>query len=192
MNPKNKIRISLILTILSLGVLISPAQSITTNIPLPAIPGLNLDILTNMPTSTNFATASFAVDAGVIARSSTVENALKLDTYWKTNWMLSAEMQFNPSTSVVMDSASIMGGYRKPWTSAEVYAEVGGRRTWSTDITGVHPTFQGLGLIGASARPITGNPMLSFVELRFLTSATGSVLNTKPSVEFLAGFQLKL
>ncbi len=150
---------------------------------LPAAPFLTLDFLTNLPTASSYPAATIGANVGVLLRNGAVENELKLDAYVHTNFMFSVALQNAPSSAVV-DSLSVFGGYRKAWTSAEVYSQVLVRRTWSQN-AGDRPSWQAGGALGASWLPMTGGHFSLGAEARLLTSPTGSALNTRPSGEFV-------
>lgn len=189
---KNKILKSL--PVFSLLILLSlcpcgTSTAQTTNSPPIQIPPLSLDFLTNLPTASSFESAKFGFSAGALLKSGGLENALKFDGYFHTNWMGSIEIQNSPSSTIV-DALAAHFGYRWAWPSAEVYSQAGARRTWTTDVSGRPPNFQALGLVGASWLPRTGGRFLLGSEARILTSPTGSVLQTRPAGEFVGWMKL--
>jgi hypothetical protein len=171
-----------LLTIIALGVFNLQAQTNAPVAPPINVFPISLDGLTNLPSASGFDTANFGLDAGVLVKSAGLENSLKLDAYWHTNWMGSVEILNAPSASVV-DALALHFGYRKAWHSSELYGQVGARRTWST--TDAKPAFQGIGLVGASWVPVTGGTWWLSGEARLLTSPTGPTFNTKPQNEFV-------
>jgi len=155
----------------------------------PSLPSLtlpfNLDVLTNLPTTTNFATASLGLETGVLVKSGGTENYVKGDYYFRTNWMASGEIQ-NAPVSVALDSASFYFGYRKVWANAELYGQAGGRYTWAS-AAGTKSCFQGALLGGLSYIPMTGGKVSINLESVFLTSDTGNVFKSSPKWEIRGG-----
>lgn len=153
------------------------ASAQTNTVPSLPIP-ISLDFLTNIPTVTNFTQATFGLETGAKLQNSTLENLIKGDLYLRTNWMISAEIENGPSSTVV-DSLSLYGGYRKAWSNAEVYAELGGRRNWST-VGDIGPGWQGVVLFGAAWIPITGGHMSLLGGIEIATPPTGAIFNHAP------------
>lgn len=170
-------RIAIIASILVLGCSLR-AQSTNP----PALPNLNVNFLTNLPAASNFTAASFGVSAGLIDKNGQVENLLKVDYYPKANYILSLEIQNGPASSV-LDSGSFWAGVRKPWTSADIYTQLGVRRTWETGATGTRPSFQGGWLLGAGWVPMDGSHLNFNCELAFLTSPVGNTWKQAPQAE---------
>jgi hypothetical protein len=151
--------------------------------PLPAAGFINLDFLTNIPTAGSYLDSRFAVGAGVLLRNGSVENELKADCYFRTNWVLSAAIQNAPSATVV-DSFTVFAGYRKAWAGAEVYGQALVRRTWALN-AGDRPGYQAGALLGASWTPMSGGHFSLGTEARLLTSPNGPALGTRPAAELV-------
>lgn len=174
-----KLKLSIILAILAIAVGVE-AQSNTNAPPLPVFP-FSFDQLTNLPSADTFQSASFGVGSGLILKRANVENNIKFDFYYKTNWMFSGEIQNGP-VSTVIDAFSLHAGYRKAWASSEFYAQGGGRRNWVSD-AGQKPSFQGLLDLGFAYRPFTGGRFMINPELRVLTPSHGSVFKGQGELE---------
>jgi hypothetical protein len=154
------------------------AQTVDS-LPIP----ISLNFMTNIPTVTNFASATIGLETGVATQSGSTANYIKGDVYFKTNFMASVEIQ-NAPVSTVLESASVYFGYRKVYSNAELYAQLGGRRT----IT-VTPSWQGGLLIGASWYPITGGKVAITASSAFWSSASGA-FKSAPSWELRAGVKM--
>lgn len=167
----------------AVALLALPTFAQTTNtIPVP----LNLDVLTNLPSITNFSAATIGLETSAAVENGQVANYIKGDFYIHTNWMISGEIQ-NAPVSTVLDSASLYFGYRKTWSNAELYAQVGGRRVFTTDAT--KPCWRGALLLGTSWYPITGGRFALTASTAFLTAA-GNPFNQTPGWEVRAGAKL--
>lgn len=186
--------ISLLFLACALPVMAQTTNGPTTNVP-PAtslfwIPGFNLDFLTNLPTASGFDTAHFGITAGVVTKDANVLNNLKGDIYIHTNWMFSAEIQNAPN---LIDNASIYFGYRlTPTPNHEMYAQVLGRRTLSTDASGTPPGWQGGISVGYGFTPMSGGKLQIITEARMLTSPHGSIFSKSPPTEVMAGVKMLL
>ena len=176
-----------ILALIALSLALCGLVRAQTNVPL-SIP-VNLDFLTNIPTTTNYQTAVAAVEVGALLKNGQVENMLKVDGYYKTNWIVSLEIQ-NAPVATVIDSFTLYGGYRKAWVNAEVYAELGCRRTFTTTSYGGVPSWQGVALLGASWVPMTGGKWSLFAEGAATTAPTGDIFSTAPGAEMRGGVKL--
>lgn len=179
---KKTSKLILIAALALLTLLALPAFAQTNTIPVP----LNLDVLTNLPNTTNFSAATIGLETGVAVENGQVANYIKGDFYIRTNWMISGEIQ-NAPVSTVLDSASLYFGYRKQWSNAELYAQIGARRVFTTDATA--PCWRGAVLLGTSWYPITGGKFALTASTAFLTAA-GNPFNQTPGWEVRAGAKL--
>lgn len=191
MNKRSILATLLLVGSLSLAVM-PPAKAQTNPPPEPpSVPSLNmpfsLDLLTNIPSTTNFASATLGLETGIATKNGNVANFIKADYYLKTNWMISGEIQ-NAPVSTVIDSLSLYAGYRKAWSNAEIYAQAGIRRTWST--ASEPPSWQGGLLFGASWFPMTGGKVALTISDGITTSARGHPFASSPGNEFRAGAKL--
>lgn len=152
-----------------------------------AIPGINLNFLTNIPTVTNFAAMTLGLETGIATENSEVANYIKGDFYFKTNWMVSGEIQ-NAPVSTILNSGSVYFGYRKVWANAEVYAQGAFRRTFSK--SAVPPSWQGGALFGASWFPMTGGHVAATASFALLTSPNGNAFGERPNLEVRVGGKL--
>lgn len=152
-----------------------------------AIPGINLNFLTNIPTVQDFTKMKIGLETGVASQNSVVANYIKGDYYLGTNWMLSGEIQ-NAPVSTTIESASIYAGYRKVWANAELYTEVGARRNFAGD-GDVIPSYQSGALFGASWIPMTGGNMALTASLGVWTSPNAA-FSQKPNTEIRGGFKV--
>lgn len=165
--------------------LVARAQTNTTPITIPA--PLNLDFLTNIPTSTNFQSATIGLGTGAMIKNGGVENYIKADYYIHTNWALSLEVQNAPSAAVV-DAMTLYGGYRKAWVNTEVIAQLGGRRNWETALD-IAPSWQGVALLTAAWKPMTAEPWMIECGAEVDTAAHGNVFKVNPNFTGRAGIK---
>jgi len=162
----------------------APPAPVLGNLPVP----ISLDALSNLPIVTNFSAMTFGIETGVATKNGQVANFIKGDWYYRTNWMTSAEIQ-NAPVATVLNNAAVYFGYRKVYNNAEIYGQLGGRRTFST--ASERPSFQGGALLGASWYPMTGGRFAITASVFFGTDPS-KPLGNSPNTEIRAGGKIGL
>lgn len=176
---KNKI----LLCLLSAG--LSLAQCVTAHAQSPGIPNPS-DVLTNVPSASSFTNATLEVSVGAVMHgSSSFENSLSLRYNIGKTFFAGGEIQNGPASSVV-DSAGLFVGVRKAFDTAEVYGQIGGRRTWISSPDG-RPAWECLVGGGAAWRPVQGDGVLSKFALFTEVFFVGSQHSMRPEAETRAG-----
>lgn len=101
--------------------------------------------------------------------------------------MFSLEEQ-NAAVGSIAQSLSLYVGYRKAWSNAEVFGQIGGRRNWSASFD--VPSWQVAGLIGCSWFPMSGGKVALTGTASLLTSSTGNIFRQAPAGEVTAGIKI--
>ncbi len=128
--------------------------------------------------------AKFGLGVG-LATSDQLANVIKADIYIQTNWMVSGEIQ-NGAVAGVVENLSLLFGYRQAWVSAEMWGQLGARRTFETP-DGSPARFQGLFSLGGAWLPMNGGKLMIYGEARLLTPKTGNAFQRQPPGELIAG-----
>lgn len=121
---------------------------------IPGPGGTNID-LSNLPQAASFTNVSLDISIGTVIHSATsVENVISIRKMLGSagTFFVGAEIE-NSTASTVVDSFGGFFGVRKAFDAAEIYAQVGARRTWITSADG-KPQWQIFGGVGAAWRPI--------------------------------------
>jgi hypothetical protein len=186
---------------LALGVVMGcqecPAQTATNTPPatapqIPAVPvgPLNFNWLTNIPTVHDLTQAKLGLGFGALLKNGNVENSLKGDYFFRTNWMFGAELQNAPVSPVVDSVTAYPLGYRfLARQNYDLYAQAGARRTWSSG-AGNTESWQGVAVLGGTWLPVDGGNFFLFCEGRLLNSTTSRPFSSPPAGEAVAGFKL--
>lgn len=169
--------------LLIIGLAIPVKAQTSTNTPPIQLPGISWDFLTNLPPAPSFTAAKVGIDAGSLLRAGVLEAALKVSYYYNTNWAFSAQIQNGPGGDVI-DAFDLRAGYRLAWNSADVSAQIGGRRTWNNG-DNLRPSWQGGLFLSANWLPTTSGRWVLGTDVNILTSPTGSAFNMRPGLQFM-------
>jgi hypothetical protein len=147
----------------------------------------DISSLTNIPSAGSFTNVTLELSAGTVMHGQgSFENVLDLRYLFAGHWFVGAEIQ-NSSASSLVDSAGLFAGARKAFDTAELYAQVGVRRTWVNGAQG-RPAWEILAGGGAAWRP-ANNGFFSKTALyleQFIVAAPG---NSRPASETRAGIR---
>lgn len=143
------------------------------------------NIITNL-LSASLADETIGIATGpVMHGASTFDNALLVDYSFskKTSLFLRAEIQ-NGTSSDVVNSLGVGGGFYKSWSAARGYGFLMGRRNWNTR------NWEGVGGLGVAYTPVqtSGSTLAKFslfAEERLVISRN----NKQPGTETVAGIR---